>query len=464
MWKTDGTTAGTVLVREDSFPYFGTVRSVAGKIYYVEESGTVWASDGTSAGTVPLVARNFDDDNRYGPQFTEFDGRVYFTPLGAQLGLWSTDGTPEGTSMAAGIKGSHELENFAGKMYFSADDAIHGLELWSLSGVPTVSGRHVFYNNSAFDGNDPIAGAADDDAIALDKFALLPGDNAIFTNYTTYDRGINGVMVDIDKLSGTPTAADFEFRIGNDDSPEDWALASTPLEVSVRRGAGFAKSDRVTFTWPDGSIVNQWLQVTVKATAATGLATPDVFYFGSTVGDTLNHPFNTIVNAVDEIGIRNHATDSAAINDQYDINRDGAVNAADEMIARANSTAFGTALPLIRPPMSSAESPTAPAAVAEVANLAPVTDESPSQTLVLPMSEAASGAADAVSVVVENQLSAIPSSIARPWLSDLEGDQQLATDFNKEEESSDNDLAPLDDELLDLLVGNCLSDELEVTQ
>src|SRR5687768_14015394 len=39
----------------------------------------------------------------------------------------------------------------------------------------TVVGRWVFYNNSAFDGNDPAANAADDAAVAPDKVAALPG-------------------------------------------------------------------------------------------------------------------------------------------------------------------------------------------------------------------------------------------------------------------------------------------------
>ena len=53
-------------------------------------------------------------------------------------------------------------------------------------------GRHVFYNNSAFDGNDPRANADDDLAVAPDKQALLPGQTATFVNYTSYGGGING--------------------------------------------------------------------------------------------------------------------------------------------------------------------------------------------------------------------------------------------------------------------------------
>ncbi|MCK4276086.1 MAG: right-handed parallel beta-helix repeat-containing protein, partial [Phycisphaerae bacterium] len=69
-----------------------------------------------------------------------------------------------------------------------------------------VVGRYVFYNNSFFDGNDPAPNACDDGAIATDKTALLPGGTGAFANYTSYARGINGVMVDIENLPAAPTA------------------------------------------------------------------------------------------------------------------------------------------------------------------------------------------------------------------------------------------------------------------
>ncbi|NIM48763.1 MAG: hypothetical protein GTO22_05815, partial [Gemmatimonadales bacterium] len=86
----------------------------------------------------------------------------------------------------------------------------------SLATTAEVVGRYVFYNDSAFDGDDPAAGAEDDNAIATDKTALLPGGTATFANYTSYSRGINGIMVDIAGLPAGDTldADDFAFRVG----------------------------------------------------------------------------------------------------------------------------------------------------------------------------------------------------------------------------------------------------------
>ena len=155
-----------------------------------------------------------------------------------------------------------------------------------------VVGRQIFYADSAFD--NPALGFTADNAIATDKQALLPGQQASFANYTSYIDGINGIIIDIDGLAD-PTQfsiADLQFRMGNDNNPSAWAAAPAPLSITVRPGAGQNGSDRVTITWPDGAITNEWLQVTVNATAITGLAQPDVFYFGNAVGETGNNPAN----------------------------------------------------------------------------------------------------------------------------------------------------------------------------
>jgi len=218
----------------------------------------------------------------------------------------------------------------------------------------SVVGRYVFYNNSAYDGNDPAANASDDAAIATDKQALLPGGTATFANYTSYSRGINGIMIDITGLPDTPTASDFEFKVGNDNDPSSWATAPAPLSVTVRAAAGAGGSDRITIIWADGAIQKQWLQVTVLATANTGLGSPDVFYFGNAVGETGNSTGEAEVTPTDEVAVRNnpHTLDRnpADITDNCDFNRDRKVGPTDAIICRNNGTSGPTALQLINVP------------------------------------------------------------------------------------------------------------------
>ncbi len=221
-----------------------------------------------------------------------------------------------------------------------------------------VVGRHVFYGNSAFD--DPQAGLGDDDAIAPDKTALLPGQAATAANYTNYNRGINGVMIDV---AGWAKSAEFDdgvlesdvwtdlfgFRTGNVDQRSQWASAPSPEAVTLRRGAGADGSDRFTITWPDYAVAKQWLEVTVAA-APFELSTDDVFYFGNAVADAGNGDADAMVTATDLLLARNNPRNflnPAEIDLPYDYNRDQRVNTTDVLLARNNQTNFLTAFRML---------------------------------------------------------------------------------------------------------------------
>jgi L-ascorbate metabolism protein UlaG (beta-lactamase superfamily) len=215
-----------------------------------------------------------------------------------------------------------------------------------LANSPTLVDAHLIYNNSSFDGLDPAAGTSDDAAIASDKVRLFPGHTATFANYSSYDKGINALAIDIENLGPSPAAADFAFKVGNTPDPATWSNAPAPTGFAVRRGDGAAASDRVTVLWTDGVIKNTWLQVTLVASG-------NVFYFGNAVGETGNSAANAFVSAVDEIGVRSHLTPaggSTAIDNAYDFNRDGVVDSADELLARGNRRLLSSALPLIAAP------------------------------------------------------------------------------------------------------------------
>jgi len=247
------------------------------------------------------------------------------------------------------------------------DTASHSVSFTAYVQAEVVD-RHAFYNNSAWDGYDPAAGSADDNATATDKQALLPSETATFANYTSYSRGLNGIMVDVDGLWGTPTAADFVFTLGNNSDPSGWSAAPAPQSITVRPGAGVDGSDRITLIWPDddpytserepGSISKQWLRGTMLATANTGLAEDDVFYFGNAIGECGNSSVETNVDTNDEIGARNHPHslfDPAQIDDVYDYDRDSRVDTNDEIIARNSPTSAFTRLQLITAPYGTAE-------------------------------------------------------------------------------------------------------------
>ena len=228
----------------------------------------------------------------------------------------------------------------------------------TVSAAAEVVARHIFYNNSVFDGGDPAANANDDSAIATDKTPLLAGRTATYPNYTSYGRGINGIMIDVDSLESAPTGGDFRFRVGNDSDPGAWGVlgGDQQPDITVRPGAGVGGSDRITLIWEDNVISGQWLEVTVLAGGNIPLADDDVFWFGNAPGETGNSATDAVVDEADRLLVRNNPhtfLNPAPVDDACDFNRDQKVNATDELIARDNRTTVVTALKLITAPGAS---------------------------------------------------------------------------------------------------------------
>ena len=216
-----------------------------------------------------------------------------------------------------------------------------------------VVGRWAFYNRTGFDGTVSFADSSDDNAMDRNKRALLPGERSSGVNYTTHSRGITGLFVDMTNLAhgAVLTAADFVFRAGTSANPATWSFAPGPTSVAVRRGAGVGGSDRVTLVWPDNAIRNKWLQVTVAANARTGLAAPDVFYFGHLAYDSGDTPVGAaaaVIDVRDEAAVRRRVSRNFVnAGSPFDFNKDGVVTAADAMLTRR---AVRSTLPMFTAP------------------------------------------------------------------------------------------------------------------
>jgi hypothetical protein len=226
-------------------------------------------------------------------------------------------------------------------LYFPAYFPETGMEPYRLpleeaAPLGEVVGRQVFYNNSAFDGRDAAANAADDGAIATDKSALLPGQATTAANVTNAFGGINGVMIDLSgglpmtALAGIAASLGLEVGAG---AAAGWAAAPGPTQIGIRPGAGVGGSDRITLTWPDGAIRNAWLRVTVHASPASGLARDDVFSFANLIGDADG---NLRVNALDLAAVKRALNSTAPVTSATDITRDGRVNALDLAAVKQN--------------------------------------------------------------------------------------------------------------------------------
>ncbi|MCH8921734.1 MAG: tandem-95 repeat protein, partial [Planctomycetes bacterium] len=178
LWKSDGSEGGTVLVKDirtdDPYGYpsgssIHDMTAAGGTLFFVADDGEtaqeLWKSDGSEAGTVLVKDIRPGDDGNYPntsdpQQLTNVDGDLFFTADDGENGreLWKTDGSTEGTVLVKDIRPGSENQYYndgpdyygyryvpytsnpdkliaaEGKLFFTADDGQSGQELWVSDG------------------------------------------------------------------------------------------------------------------------------------------------------------------------------------------------------------------------------------------------------------------------------------------------------------------------------------------
>jgi ELWxxDGT repeat protein len=432
LWETDGTEAGTVMLKDinptiavngngnGSAP--SSLKSFGSVVLFAANNGTtgaeLWKTDGTAAGTVLVKDINPGSGNSNPRRFTEAGGVAYFSAInGTATGfngaeLWKTDGTAAGTVLVKDIRpgtasstpggqtGSYNMLALGADVYFGADDGAHGIELWRSDGTEagtvlagdinpgtassnpsvmaiglgklffnatnsttgiepwvlaaagspnaspvavddiyptdedtplTVSAPGVLGNDTDSDGDTLSAGSAGDPAngsVTLNadgSFTYTPDANFNGTDTFAYevsdgqggtDTGL--VTITVNSLNDGPEAIDDAYTtkedttlnvsapgvLGNDTDPDGGTLTagspSTPDNGTVTLNpdgsftytpdAGFVGTDSFTYTASDGSLdsnmANVTITVTRRATVAdfTGDGKTDVSVYRSSDG------------------------------------------------------------------------------------------------------------------------------------------------------------------------------------
>jgi ELWxxDGT repeat protein len=156
LWRSDGTEAGTAMVKDTlpgpsssgapgRFGPFG-LTNVSGRLFFQAQDGIagveLWKSDGTAAGTV-MVRDILPGAGSSDPRsLVNVDGTLFFSATDvAGRELWKSDGTALGTLMVKDIRpggsssGPTALTSVGDALFFLADNGPTGLELWTSDGT-----------------------------------------------------------------------------------------------------------------------------------------------------------------------------------------------------------------------------------------------------------------------------------------------------------------------------------------
>ena len=136
LWKSDGTSAGTMLVKDinpgSSSSYPRDFTDVNGTLFFIAYDGTngneLWKSDGTSGGTMLLKDIRPGSSSSYPYYLTEVNGTLFFSAYDGTNGreLWKSDGTSAGTMLVKDINPGSDssspssLTEVNGTLFFSA--------------------------------------------------------------------------------------------------------------------------------------------------------------------------------------------------------------------------------------------------------------------------------------------------------------------------------------------------------
>ncbi|QHT67860.1 hypothetical protein GXP67_15035 [Rhodocytophaga rosea] len=160
LWKSDGTNAGTILVKDitqgsdyySASTNFRGMHDLNGVLYFIIsstkgniEKNELWKSNGTASGTVAVkdLGPVTNEFNSYVESIKSAGNKLFFTIKNSTYGneLWKSDGTTAGTKLVKDIKSGNgsssprQLTNANGVLFFVTENEKNGSKLWKSDGT-----------------------------------------------------------------------------------------------------------------------------------------------------------------------------------------------------------------------------------------------------------------------------------------------------------------------------------------
>lgn len=261
LWKVDGAYNASLV--KDINPgtasgFAGSLMTHDGLLYFFANAGAgtdLWKSNGTTAGTV--LSADLDDTEVYNSSgftgLTSYNDSLYFTrdhedPYWGErtAELWKSDGTTEGTTILLTYTGGNSYNYlrsfvvFQGKLYF-----FHGI------GDP----QYVWF--SVTDGT--VAGTEHLELVTIDGELLQLIDAEAYLLYFSHSQSFTNP---IEKFDGAATTTVHEFSMYHS------APSLDVVDLTYTNGRAFFLDDVNDYTWPQSSM--QLFQ----ADLATGVTRP----------------------------------------------------------------------------------------------------------------------------------------------------------------------------------------------
>jgi ELWxxDGT repeat protein len=149
VWRTDGTTAGTFQLAGPFLNFSSTLTAIyplGDRFFFfvscdLSLNCSLFRSDGTRAGTAPFMAAGITSSFANPHSFAVWRDRlvfISFTDFSTSEGLWSTDGTPEGTVRLADVQEVQDslapVVPTPSHLFFASGET--GEDLWVTDGTP----------------------------------------------------------------------------------------------------------------------------------------------------------------------------------------------------------------------------------------------------------------------------------------------------------------------------------------